>query len=76
MEDGEDANGLHVQRVVNGEEKHFVFINTNSTLEKQVYTAAHELGHVWEIDKKVLAEMVEKSDCDSEKIINQSTRIG
>ena len=71
LEDGEDANGLHVKRLVKGMEKHFVFINTNSTLEKQVYTAAHELGHVWDIDKKVLSEIEEKECYDSETIINR-----
>lgn len=70
LDDDEDANGLHVKRHINGEIRHFVFINTNSTLEKQIYTAAHELGHIWDIDKKVIAETGE-CDYDSETIINR-----
>lgn len=70
LSDNEDANGIHVERNINGEIRHFVFINTNSTLEKQIYTAAHELGHIWEIDKKVINEIGD-CDCDSETIINR-----
>ena len=29
-----------------GEKKHFVFINSSKTKEKQVFAAAHELGHI------------------------------
>lgn len=44
-------------------------INTNNTIEKQVYIAAHELGHVWKIDEKVLAKC--DGNIDSEAIINR-----
>lgn len=65
----EEANGIHVIRCVKGEDKHFVFINTSNGIEKQVYTAAHELGHVWKIDEKVLSQF--DYPCDSEAIINR-----
>lgn len=67
--DDEEANGIHVIRCIKGEDKHFVFINTSNGIEKQVYTAAHELGHVWKIDEKVLSQISEK--CDPEAIINR-----
>ena len=69
LDDDEEANGIHVIRCIKGEDKHFVFINTSNGIEKQVYTAAHELGHVWKIDEKVLSQISEK--CDQEAIINR-----
>lgn len=69
LDDDEEANGIHVIRCIKGEDRDFVFINTSNSIEKQVYTAAHELGHVWKIDEKVLSQITEK--CDSEDIINR-----
>lgn len=53
--ENEDNNGFHIDNIPTraGECQHFVFINTAQTLEKQVFTAAHELGHVWEIDSHI-----------------------
>lgn len=42
---GEENDGFHVKRTVKGEIKDFVYINTAKAVEKQVFTAAHELGH-------------------------------
>ena len=42
----EDNDGCHVLRLVNGVPEHFVYINTHKPIEKQVFTAAHELGHI------------------------------
>lgn len=69
LDNDEEANGIHVERWIKGEKKDFVFINTSNSIEKQIYTAAHELGHVWKIDEKVLAEVDEI--VDSEAIINR-----
>lgn len=49
----EDINGFHITRTVLGESRHFVFINTWNTLERQVFTAAHELGHIWNAYSKI-----------------------
>lgn len=69
LDNDEEANGIHVKRWIKGEQKDFVFINTSNSIEKQIYTAAHELGHVWEIDEKVLDE---SSGCEkSEAVINR-----
>lgn len=49
----EDINGFHVTRMVSGKSQHFVFINTWNTMERQVFTAAHELGHIWDAYSKI-----------------------
>ena len=69
LDDDEEANGIHVERWIKGSKVDFVFINTSNSIEKQIYTAAHELGHVWKIDEKVLNQV--KEDVDSEAIINR-----
>ena len=50
----EENDGFHVKRTVNGEPSDFVFINTAKSVEKQVFTAAHELGHRLEIEKYII----------------------
>lgn len=49
----EDINGFHIMRTVNGQKKHFVYINTANTTERQIFTAAHELGHIWNVYAKI-----------------------
>lgn len=47
----EDNNGFHINdMILAGKKENFVFINTAQTMEKQVFTAAHELGHIWNVD--------------------------
>ena len=43
--------GCHILKPVNGEMEQFVFINTAKVVQEQVWTAAHELGHVWQVDR-------------------------
>ena len=43
--------GFHISKPVRGEQKQFVFINTQKVLQEQVWTAGHELGHVWKVDQ-------------------------
>ncbi len=45
----EENDGCHVKRLVNNEIVNFVFINTHKSIEKQVFTATHELGHILEL---------------------------
>ena len=54
--DNEDINGFHIKRNVNGRSKHFVYINTANTTERQIFAAAHELGHIWNVYEKVKSE--------------------
>ena len=70
----EDNRGFHTKRAVNNEMKDFVYINTAKPLAEQVFTAAHELGHVWDVKGKVLEELPECEDYvtkKEEKIINR-----
>lgn len=55
----EDINGFHVTRTLCGQGCHFVYINTWNTRERQVFTAAHELGHIWDAYSKVKARFSE-----------------
>jgi len=72
--DNEDNNGFHMTGITckTGEELHIVYINTAQTIEKQVITAAHELGHVWNVDNYI-EEKCGKSLTDDvkEHIINR-----
>lgn len=47
----EDINGYHISRHITGEKEDFVFINTANTTEKQIFAAAHELGHILKVDE-------------------------
>lgn len=51
--EGEKSNGFRTKKIVKNELKDFVYINTAKPVELQVFTAAHELGHVWNVAKKV-----------------------
>lgn len=50
-QNNEENDGCHVKRIVNGKIENFVYINTHKSIEKQVFTAAHELGHILELDE-------------------------
>lgn len=51
--ENEDINGFHVLRTINGCKTHFVYINTANPIERQVFAAAHELGHILDVYGKV-----------------------
>lgn len=57
--DNEDINGFHIKRNVNGSPKHFVYINTANTTERQIFAAAHELGHIWNVYEKAKKEYID-----------------
>lgn len=66
----DEIEGCHILKPVNGKLEQFVFINTSKVVQEQVWTAAHELGHVWNVDQYVK----EKSDeCieNCEKIVGR-----
>lgn len=70
---GEENNGFHVNDMpLGGENREFVFINTAQTMEKQVFTAAHELGHIWRVDDfAVKRGLIDNTPDKREKIINR-----
>lgn len=67
--ENESNNGFHTN-VPNrdGGASQFVFINTAQTMEKQVFTAAHELGHIWKVDDYIV------NACKLENEINNDFR--
>lgn len=72
--ENESNCGFHTRRFVNGVLEHFVYINTAQPLSKQVFAAAHELGHVWGVAERVRKKL-ESEECWSqeqeEQIINR-----
>ena len=76
--ENEGNNGFHVTGIpfVDGTRHNFVFINTAQTIEKQVFTAAHELGHIWNVDEYIISELNLDSSTDMrEMIINRFAAI-
>ena len=68
----DDIDGCHICKPLNGEMKQFVYINTSKVLQEQVWTAAHELGHVWKVDQYVY-DNVANCNIDAEKIVGRFT---
>ena len=64
-----DAFLLSKVPLKNGEIKDVIFINTYQTFEKQVFAAAHELGHLLNVPGYV-NEQVEKKE-NEELIVNR-----
>lgn len=63
LPEGEENDGFQVSRTVDycGEHiEQFVFLNTAKPLEKQVFTAGHELGHIWRIADRIWDDDLEK----------------
>lgn len=69
----ESNNGFHITGIPdkNGKEYNFVYINTAQTIEKQAFTAAHELGHVWDVFKYIVDKLPELGNENEETIINR-----
>lgn len=71
--DGENPDGCagcHIEKWVNGHKEQFVFINTNNTRERQAFSAAHELGHIWKVDER-LRQMFPQAEIETEEVINR-----
>lgn len=68
----EENNGFRVKDIPSSDGSYhdFVFINTAQTLEKQAFTAAHELGHIWNVDRYVIEHCGISSEL-AEPIINR-----
>ena len=62
--DDQTNNGFHV-RYPEGD---IVYINTNQTKEKQIFTAAHELGHIWGLEDYIQEQITENENYRPEEI--------
>lgn len=67
-EDG--CAGCHIEKPVGDNIEQFVFINTSNTRERQAFSVAHELGHIWKVDKR-LKEKLPEENFDAEDIVNR-----
>lgn len=72
--ENEKNRGFHIKRIVKDQLEDFVFINTAKPMAEQIFTAAHEFGHIFEVAQKVWVRM----DCcapltgeQEEEITNQ-----
>ena len=68
----DEIEGYHIAKPVNGVLRQFVFINTQKVLQEQVWTAGHELGHVWKVDQYVRDNCAECNE-DIETIVGKFT---
>lgn len=64
LPDDEENDGFHVTMPVDyklsEESEHFVFLNTSKTIEKQIFVAAHELGHIWVSEDLIWTDTLER----------------
>lgn len=68
----EKNNGFHVSYPDGDKSVDIVYINTNQTKEKQIFTAAHELGHIWELDRHIQEEFkIQLSYDQQEQVMNR-----
>ena len=51
--ENEKNRGFHIKKIVKNELKDFVYINTAKPIAEQIFAAAHEFGHIWEVADKV-----------------------
>lgn len=64
-----ENNGFHVTYPFLKEEIHFVYINTAQYKEKQIFTAAHELGHIWALEAQITPYL--SRSCDNSEYIER-----
>lgn len=55
LEQEKDLDGFHIEKTLNGEIVAFVYINTAKNYEKCIFCGAHELGHIYKIEKDIKA---------------------
>ena len=67
----EENDGFHVQRIIKNNLEHFVYINTHKAIEKQVFTAAHELGHIMQLAEYLTAHCKDYSEKYEENCMNR-----
>lgn len=48
----EKNRGFHIKKIVKDNLEDFVYINTAKPIAEQIFAAAHEFGHIWEVAEK------------------------
>lgn len=73
LEDEKDLDGFHVDRVIDGQIKPFVYINTANYWDKCIFCAAHELGHVYRIETCIKESCPDSviNDAECDEIMNR-----
>lgn len=56
LRDEKDLDGFHVDRVMDGRITPFVYINSANYIDKCIFCAAHELGHINAIENDIIKE--------------------
>lgn len=51
--ENEKNRGFHIKKIVKNKLEDFVYINTAKPIVEQIFAAAHEFGHIWEVAEKV-----------------------
>ena len=66
----ENIDGCHIEKPVNGKLEQFVFINSHNKRERQAFSAAHELGHIWKVDDRLRKKYPDR-EIDTEMVVNR-----
>lgn len=51
--ENEKNRGFHIKKIVKNRLEDFVYINTAKPIAEQIFAAAHEFGHIFEVSAKV-----------------------
>lgn len=56
LDEEQDLDGFHIVKFVKDRPTAFVYINSAKNFEKCIFCAAHELGHIYELEKDIEKE--------------------
>ena len=73
--ENEENDGFHISLPVNDNMENFVYINTSKYVEKQIFTAAHELGHLLKLEDYLRKKCKSYKEQDSEYYVNRFAAI-
>ncbi len=67
----EENDGFHISFPVNYQDApaNFVYLNTAKPIEKLVFAAGHELGHIWEVDHVISS--ISENPIPTEDLMNR-----
>lgn len=71
----EENDGFHISLPVNDDMENFVYINTSKYVEKQIFTAAHELDHLLKLEDYLRKNCKNYNNKYSEYYVNRFAAI-